>query len=203
VNSPALSASDLRERAEGTPSIETFRSKNKDAGLEKLALLVGDVVSKGRKQHGVQLSEISFKDLQELRCRGDRNSPMPWREIPARRISRMHSTCGHDRSSSCHAGPLTGATCRSTPTAHSLPRHPLTRARRKPGWPSSCSARVPGRARAAMSPSRRPISYPHRDAMLFHGRLLEEGRQHCNRPAAYTKLHRSPCITSRRASGVS
>jgi TolA-binding protein len=58
-------ASDLRDQAEERiRDIETFDAKNKDAGLEKLALLVGDVLSeKDRSSMAYRLAEISFNDL--------------------------------------------------------------------------------------------------------------------------------------------
>jgi len=58
-------ASDLRPGAEERVRIiETFEAKEKDAGLEKLALLVGDVVSeKERATLAFRLGEIYFSDL--------------------------------------------------------------------------------------------------------------------------------------------
>jgi TolA-binding protein len=58
-------ASDLLDQAEERiRTIETFESKNKDAGLEKLALLVGDVVAeKDRSSMAYRLAETSFNDL--------------------------------------------------------------------------------------------------------------------------------------------
>ena len=58
-------ASDLRPGAEERVRfIETFEAKEKDAGLEKLALLVGDVVSeKDRAGLAFRLGEIYFSDL--------------------------------------------------------------------------------------------------------------------------------------------
>ena len=58
-------ASDLRSTAEDRiRMIEAFEAKDKDAGLEKLALLVGDVVA-GQKSAGLarRLAEISFHEL--------------------------------------------------------------------------------------------------------------------------------------------
>ncbi len=61
-------ASELRPIAEERiRMIETFEAKNKDAGLEKLALLVGDVVSeKNRSDLSRRLAEISFYDLKNF-----------------------------------------------------------------------------------------------------------------------------------------
>lgn len=58
-------ASNLLDQAEERiRMIETFDAKNKDAGLEKLALLVGDVVSeKDRSSMAYRLAETSFNDL--------------------------------------------------------------------------------------------------------------------------------------------
>jgi len=58
-------ASDLRPGAEErVRMISTFEAKEKDAGLEKLALLVGDVVSeKDRAGLAFRLGEIYFSDL--------------------------------------------------------------------------------------------------------------------------------------------
>lgn len=58
-------ASELRPTAEERiRMIETFESKDKDAGLEKLAMLVGDVVSeKNRSDLSRRLAEISFHQL--------------------------------------------------------------------------------------------------------------------------------------------
>jgi TolA-binding protein len=58
-------SSDLRSEAdERLKIIETFEAKEKDAGLEKLALLVGDVVSdKDRADLAYRLGEIYFSDL--------------------------------------------------------------------------------------------------------------------------------------------
>ena len=58
-------ASDIRPEAERrVRMIETFEAKEKDAGLEKLALLVGDVVSeKDRAGLAFRLGEIYFSDL--------------------------------------------------------------------------------------------------------------------------------------------
>ena len=59
------SASDLVDSAAArVRMIETFEAKNKDAGLEKLALLVGDVVSeKDRTGFAFRLGEIYFHDI--------------------------------------------------------------------------------------------------------------------------------------------
>ena len=59
------SASDLVDSAAvRVRMIETFEAKNKDAGLEKLALLVGDVVSeKDRTGFAFRLGEIYFHDI--------------------------------------------------------------------------------------------------------------------------------------------
>jgi TolA-binding protein len=58
-------ASDLVDSAASHVGIiETFESKNKDAGLEKLALLVGDVVAeKDRTGFAFRLGEIYFHDI--------------------------------------------------------------------------------------------------------------------------------------------
>jgi len=58
-------ASELRPAAEERIRIiETFESKDKDAGLEKLAMLVGDVVAdKDKAGLAFRLGEIYFKDL--------------------------------------------------------------------------------------------------------------------------------------------
>jgi TolA-binding protein len=60
-----FSGSELRGEAEAhVRAIETFEAKNKDAGLEKLAMLVGDVVSgKDRSAMAYRLAEISYNDL--------------------------------------------------------------------------------------------------------------------------------------------
>jgi TolA-binding protein len=57
--------SDKIEEAERRASmIETFEAKDKDSGLEKLALLVGDVVAqKDRAALAFKLGEIYFRDL--------------------------------------------------------------------------------------------------------------------------------------------
>jgi TolA-binding protein len=53
--------SDARERVR---LIETFENKDKDAGLEKLAMLVGDVVAdKDRSSLAFRLGDIYFRDL--------------------------------------------------------------------------------------------------------------------------------------------
>ncbi|MBP1691254.1 MAG: Tetratricopeptide repeat-containing protein, partial [Bacteroidetes bacterium] len=61
-------ASELRPSAEERiRMIETFEAKNKDAGLEKLAFLVGDVVSeKNKSDLSRRLAEISFHDLRNF-----------------------------------------------------------------------------------------------------------------------------------------
>lgn len=61
-------ASELRASAEERiRTIETFEAKNKDAGLEKLAFLVGDVVSeKNKADLSRRLAEISFHDLRNF-----------------------------------------------------------------------------------------------------------------------------------------
>ncbi len=58
-------ASDLRTDVERRiASIETFEAKDKDSGLEKLALLVGDVVAEGdRAALAFRLGEIYYRDL--------------------------------------------------------------------------------------------------------------------------------------------
>ena len=58
-------ASDLiTETDERVTLIETFEAKNKDSGLEKLALLVGDVVAeKDRAGLSFRLGEIYFNEL--------------------------------------------------------------------------------------------------------------------------------------------
>jgi TolA-binding protein len=58
-------ASEFRSEAdERLKTIETFELKEKDAGLEKLALLVGDVVSdKDKAELAYRLGEIYFSDL--------------------------------------------------------------------------------------------------------------------------------------------
>jgi TolA-binding protein len=58
-------ASDLRQQAESRISmIGTFEQKEKDAGVEKLALLVGDVVAeKDKVGLSYRLGEIYFQDL--------------------------------------------------------------------------------------------------------------------------------------------
>ena len=58
-------ASDLRPDAERrSTTIETFEAKDKDSGLEKLALLVGDVVAENdRSALAFRLGEIYFQDL--------------------------------------------------------------------------------------------------------------------------------------------
>ncbi len=58
-------ASDLADSAAArVRMIETFEAKNKDAGLEKLALLVGDVVAeRDRTGFAFRLGEIYFHDI--------------------------------------------------------------------------------------------------------------------------------------------
>jgi TolA-binding protein len=58
-------ASDLRPDAEGrVNAIETFEAKDKDSGLEKLALLLGDVVAeRDRSALAFRLGEIYYRDL--------------------------------------------------------------------------------------------------------------------------------------------
>jgi TolA-binding protein len=58
-------SSEMRDEAETrVRTIETFDAKNKDAGLEKLTLLVGDVVSdKDRRAMAYRLAETSYNDL--------------------------------------------------------------------------------------------------------------------------------------------
>ena len=58
-------SSDLRQSAEDRiRTIDTFEAKEKDAGVEKLALLLGDVVSdKDKIGLSYRLGEIYFKDL--------------------------------------------------------------------------------------------------------------------------------------------
>ncbi len=69
-------ASELRAAAEERATvIETFEAKNKDAGLEKLALLVGDVVAdKDRPALARRLGEISFHDLKNYESAADQFS---------------------------------------------------------------------------------------------------------------------------------
>jgi TolA-binding protein len=58
-------ASDLRPDAEGRiTAIENFEAKDKDSGLEKLALLLGDVMAeRDRSALAFRLGEIYFRDL--------------------------------------------------------------------------------------------------------------------------------------------
>jgi TolA-binding protein len=69
-------SSDLIARTdERITLIETFEAKNKDSGLEKLALLVGDVVAeKDRAGLSFRLGEIYFNDLKNYRAAAEQFS---------------------------------------------------------------------------------------------------------------------------------
>jgi len=73
----------LAETDDRVRLIETFEAKNKDTGLEKLALLVGDVVAgKDRAGLSFRLGEIYFNDLKNYRAAAEQFSAAA--EVPER-----------------------------------------------------------------------------------------------------------------------
>ncbi len=184
-------ASDLREQAEEhTSSIETFESKNKDAGLEKLALLVGDVVSeKDRSSMAYRLGEISFKDLKNYDAAATQfanavagNPSAPY--LPDALYLRARSLEFLSRRDPSRVQPAIDA-YRTFITQ--TPTDPRTAEARLAIFTLSTGSLVEARAAYVAITTANP-AYPHRDAMLFHmGRLLEEADSTAAALAAYTE----------------
>ena len=170
-------ASELREQAEERiQTIETFEAKDKDAGLEKLALLVGDVVSdKDRSSMAYRLGEISFNDLKNYDAAatqfanaiaGNPNAPYLTEALHFRARS-LGFLSGRDPSRKQQAVEAYRAFLTQAPT------DPRTADARLAIFKLSSGSLPEARAAYIATTTANP-AYPQRDAMLLEmGKLLE------------------------------